>query len=292
MSSEKLAINVATQNILLDNTRTRHGQVLPQDYRVESMAMTLANVEGELDVVGIQEAHRSPRQHNGIALASALGYGPGIWFEHNPPNPATKKGRKGEHLGLFGNMVQHAEQIELGDRRIAILTRIAGVAFVTTHLRAGKDAAEKRYLQAVELLNALEDHPDAVLFGDFNESSGTPRSSARKLLEGSGEFVSAFQMKPKAEKPPATYPTKQYRDVMWANKSMLKRIIGRNGVRLDDIYVRGNIEVLDADIIEPVFQESLGLLNLENPEHYATAPLAPSDHFGLRATVEVPAENF
>ncbi len=282
MSSERLSINVATQNILLDVTRTRHGQILPQDYRIGAMATTLANVAGGLDVVGIQEAHKSSVQHNGEVLAEMLGYGTGIWFEHNPPDPASGTGRKGEHVGLFGNMVEHAEKIDLGDRRIAVKTMIGRVAFITTHFRSGTKAVDKRYSQATELLAAIEDHPHAVLFGDFNESPGTIDSKARNLLEGDGGFVSAFK------KEPPTWPTKQYSEVMLDQENMIRRIIYRRGLRFDGIYVRGDIEVSDAGVIEPVFDDDPNSLNLKNPEHYVHAPLAPSDHLGLRARVEIP----
>src|SRR5690242_12394484 len=128
--SEMQVLNVASQNVLLDYTRTKSKLILPQDDRIDSIAATLAAFSDSFDVVAIQEAHKSPKQHNGEVLSEKLGYDSGFWFEHNRKDESSGRGRPNEYMGMFGRSVDHAAEIDLGDRRTAVITVIAGVAFI------------------------------------------------------------------------------------------------------------------------------------------------------------------
>ena len=124
---------VVTWNILLDNTRTNQGLMKSQSERLASQIATLEKLRekigGELDVVAMQEVHRTDLQHNGEELARALGYGAGYWIEHNQkPFPDSPTGRKGEYVGLFGGSIDHIEPIELGDNRRAVLSQVGKTA--------------------------------------------------------------------------------------------------------------------------------------------------------------------
>ena len=247
--SGALQVNVITQNVLLDYTRTREHLILPQHERIGSIATTLAGFDGELDVVGIQEAQKSKRQHNGETLASELGMGPGFWVNHNQkPYPGSLRGRSGEYVGLFGSQVESASPIELGDNRIAPMTVIADVAFVTLHLRAGGlESRQARLLQAVSLAEELEPYPNAVLFGDFNEPPIRYVAKARDYLK-TAQFESVFN---RTHQPhPKTSPTLAYRDLLSDGNGWKTPFI-RHGWSIDDILVRGpRVKALAAGILQ------------------------------------------
>jgi endonuclease/exonuclease/phosphatase family metal-dependent hydrolase len=258
-SPEVDLINVVTWNTLLDITRTKNGLVKSQADRLPSQVETLQTLRrerlgGELGVVAIQEAQKTKLQHNGEQLSRALGYGAGHWVEHNKkPFPTSKTGRKGEHVGLFGARVDHAEPIELGDNRRAVLSHIGQVAIVNIHTRAQR-AGELQEQQVKVVLEHLAEHPLAVFVGDFNTRPG---GNAREAIEDE-EFKSVFTL---ADKPhPKTWPTADYRRAMLgsAGRYLVPSVL------LDDIYVRG--------------------LNV----HDAGTFVGDSDHAGLWAKIELP----
>lgn len=266
-------LNVISQNVLLSKTDVKYGKILSQEDRINSIAATLQAFPGQLDVVGIQEAHKSNIQHNGEYLANSTGHGPGIWIEHNQKlYPDSPTGRAGEHVGLFGAAVgEDFEAIELGDNRRAIMTEIAGVAFVNLHLRAGIKARQMRYKQALELIDALVDYDDAVVMGDFNEPPIPYFCKARDTLRSSG-FESSFDLTKQPH--PITFPSPDYRkntktEMLWS---------------LDDILVRGErIQVLGAGVVDKVVQID-PVVDEKTPTH---VPRSGSDHEGIWAQLKI-----
>lgn len=267
-SSEHTVVNVISQNILLDKTRTREGLILPQDDRIASIAATLGKFPGELDVVGIQEAHRSKYQHNGEALAELCGYAPGVWAKHNEkPYAGSSTGRSNEYIGLFGARVDqtNTEIIDLGDRRRAVMTTIAGVAFATIHLRAGGYRARPlRGAQVEHLMEAIDPLEDAVIFGDFNEPPIRMVSEGRDKLRKRG-FLSVFPLTGQSH--PKTFPIPSYREIHGARSSW----------SLDDILIRGErVTALAAGVLERIALETNDGESQDG-----------SDHEGVWATLEV-----
>ncbi len=241
-------VNVITQNVLLDYTRARNHLILPQDERIGSIAATLAQFDGVLDIVGIQEAQKSVHQHNGEVLAYEFGLGPGFWVNHNQkPYPDSPRGRAGEYIGLFGSQVESATPIELGDNRTALMTTIADVAFVTLHLRAGFNGRSAREQQAKVLIERIEEYENAVLFGDFNEPPIRHVAKARDHLK-TAKFESVFSLTNQPH--PSTSPTQPYKDIMGAGNGW-KTLFTRHGWSIDDILVRGpRIKVLAAGVLQ------------------------------------------
>lgn len=285
LCQEPLNVNVVTQNVLLDYTRTKNGLILPQDERLDSLAATITNrfSTDELHVVGVQEAQKNKKQHNGEVLAELCGSGPGYWFEHNEkPFKDSPTGRPGEHVGLFGSMVDHAAKIELGDRRKAVITEIAGVAFVTLHLRHGPkpESRAARKEQAERIDERLDEYEDAVVFGDFNEPSVRVPvlrnlAPARKVLKDSG-FESVFNLT--KQKSPLTCPIEPYRPLFNTTEDWRERHVDRAWA-LDDILVRGpRVKVLGAGVLERL------MVYHPTPEG---VPLEGSDHDGLWATLRI-----
>jgi endonuclease/exonuclease/phosphatase family metal-dependent hydrolase len=237
--------NVVNWNILLDITRTNNGIIKSQSDRIASQIGTLAalrsQLNGELDAVAIQEAHKENGQHNGEYMSEELGYGAGHWIEHNKkPYPGSPTGRSGEHVGFFGARIEYAEAIELGDNRRAVLSKIGNVAIANIHPRAGKNLDLKEE-QVRVVLERLSDYPNAIFVGEFNSH---PDGKVREAVEND-EFESAFSILGKPQ--PKTWPTQAYRRVMYGSKdriaSPLKALAP--AVLLDDIYVR-NVAVHDA----------------------------------------------
>lgn len=291
-------INVLTQNVLLDITRTREGRVLPQGERIDSLAETFKRRFSRMDVVGIQEADkdRSTYQHYGELLAEKCGYGPGFWVQHNQkPYQGAPTGRANEFVGLFGEEVNDHTSIELGDQRRAAMTEIAGVAFVTLHLRAGasEEAYKLREEQTCRLLEGIQDYENAVVLGDFNEPPTHPgikmyqnlssalniklpgailyESMGRKQLQIAG-FRSA--MAARDWRIPKTFPTPDYRGV--TDERLPKWL----SLQLDDIMIRGpRIKKVGNGVLQQVMVP-------EGVEPHI-APRAPSDHYGLWAQLEI-----
>lgn len=272
--SKSQTINVLTQNVLLDYGRTKKGLILPQDKRINSIAASLAQFPGSLDIVGVQEAQKTEVQHNGETLASRLTDNSGIWLEHNQKQSDTsrKGGRANEYIGLFGGRVGDAEAVDLGDNRGALVANIGNVAFATFHLRAGATLQQRknRYDQSRRLYQAIEQYDAAVLFGDFNESSGRASKGKRFLLKQG--FRSVFTITNQSQ--PLTYPTDPYKEIMGHQK-----VFG-----LDDILVRGErIRVLAAGVLKGIISSDSKIQQDEN----LSAPLKPSDHEGLWAKLQV-----
>jgi hypothetical protein len=284
-------VTVVSQNVLLDYRRTTDGLILPQDVRIDAIAATLESIDGTLDVVGIQEAHKSKNQHNGEVLANQLGYGPGFWFEHNSKpkkdslNPIPRKGRANEFMGMFGSMVESAEAFDIGDRRKAVMTTIAGVAFLTLHLRAGWGARPLRKEQSYAVIDILKNFPDAVAFGDFNEpdSPYLPHVSAGRNVLKDNNFQSVFNLQPNPKHSPRTSPTKQYRGAAMDGRKLHEKPFVWLGWPIDDILVRGNIAVKAAGILEPMRVEN-GLPSNVSPK----APREATDHRGVWAKLGIP----
>jgi endonuclease/exonuclease/phosphatase family metal-dependent hydrolase len=273
---ETQVITVASQNVLLDYSRTKNKLILPQDDRIDSIAATLDAFPDPFDVVGIQEAHKSKKQHNGEVLARTLGYGDGFWFEHNQKINENGRGRPNEYMGMFGASVDHAAEIDLGDQRKAVITLIAGVAFVCIHLRAGADSRVKRREQALTLVEEISDYPDAVIMGDLNEPPLYPYALARPALARAG-FQSVFPLT--GEPYPKTSPVESYREAAVFNRGWQGRFV-RRGWSIDDIQVRGpRVHALAAGVLERV---------IIPPENISPAvPLEGSDHDGIWSRIGI-----
>lgn len=251
---------VVTANMFLDKTKTSRELVPAQAERVGSMAALLASISERLDVVAVQEAQKTKTTHNGEELARQLGFEESYWREHNQPvRPKAKRGRHGEHLGLFGDRVTGAEPIETGDNRLALMTRIANTALVDTHLRF-QPFGLLRLKQIDRILAAVRYEPHAVIVGDFN-FNGLRIDPVRMRLHAAG-FHSAFRLIGKLD--PITWPTETYREVMLGTDGHRRRLVGR-GVTTDGIFVRG-MEVRDADVV-----------------HSGGDEADPSDHYPLWA---------
>lgn len=285
LCQEPLRMNVVSQNVLLDYTRTKKKLILPQSDRVDSMAATILNrfESSSLDVVGIQEAQRSKKQHNGEVLADLCGHGKGHWVEHNEkPYEDSPTGRPGEHVGMFGGMVDYVEPIDIGGRRKAVATVIAGTAFITCHLRAGDslEHREERAEQAQVLTRYAANYDNAVLFGDFNEPHVTlpylkKFTQARNVIADQG-FTSVFKLT--GQKPPLTCPIDSYKPLFNETKDWRGKLITRAWA-LDDILVRGpQVNVLAAGVLDRV---------IVHEKQHEGVPLEASDHDGLWANITI-----
>ena len=263
---EPLIVHVATQNILHDVARTKQGLILPQEMRIQAVADSILAAPIQPGIIGIQEAHEKSVQHNGHILADTLGYGPGHWALHNEKlHQKSKRGRAGEYVGLVGPLVDSTFEVDLGDSRKALVIEIAGVAFATFHWRAGVSirSVAVRWRNANKLIQALEEYDNAVIFGDLNEIAMLVLARGRAALKSAG-FQSVYSVSP------ATFPTPEY-----------SHINGNHQFGIDDILVRGNINVLDAGVIEPQWNQKKLL------EKYSNAALGPTDHYGLWASVQI-----
>jgi endonuclease/exonuclease/phosphatase family metal-dependent hydrolase len=273
-------VNVISQNVLLDYRRTRDGLILPQNDRVDSLAATINNFPATPDVVGIQEAHKSKKQHNGKVLAEKCGYGPGFWVEHNQKlHKDAPRGRAGEYLGLFGAKVDRAKVTDLGDNRRALMVVIADVAFVTLHLRSGGGARQARRGQAQKLTRALEEYEDAVVVGDFNEPPIWRVALARTEFARAG-FRSVFPLT--GQSYPPTSPISSYVEAAMDGRSRLEASLVRRSWPIDDILIRGDkVTALAAGVLERV------VVNNGEEKYPSAVPREGSDHDGVWATLEI-----
>jgi len=279
---EPKIVNVVSQNILLDYGRTRKGLILPQDARIDSLATTINGFPARLDVVGVQEAHKSKAQHNGKMLAELCGWGPGFWAEHNrKPYKEAPRGRAGEYIGLFGAEVDHAKVTDLGDNRRALMTVIADVAFVTIHLRSGGGARIARYEQAQKLTRALDSYENAVVFGDLNEPPIRGVALARREL-ARADFRSVFPLT--GQYYPVTSPIPSYVEAAVSGRSLLEARLVRRGWPIDDILIRGDrVTALAAGVLERVVVRD----EATDEKYPETTPREGSDHDGVWATLEI-----
>lgn len=235
-------LSVVSWNILLDKTRQAYDRsdprfIPPQNERAIKLAKTLGTLLDresiQPDIIALQEVEKNDdrRYHSGLTISRELGFDNSYWIEHNKKLYDTaKRGRKGEHIGLFGNHVTGVEYINLGDNRRAAVCVLGDIAVATVHFRREKFWGPKRLEQAGVLLDRLADYEKAVVMGDFNAH---PFEAARKIFI-QHNFRSAYHMI--HGKYPATYPAPQYAGAImhrWQEK------IARDRIMLDDIYVRG-----------------------------------------------------
>jgi endonuclease/exonuclease/phosphatase family metal-dependent hydrolase len=274
-------LNIVSQNVYLDYTRTKKRLILPQDARIGSIAATFERFSETIDVAGVQEAHLSKRQHNGMMLANRIGYGDGYWFEHNNKmNPDSRTGRPNEYIGLFGAKVGHAEPIDIGDNRLAVMTVIDGIAFVNQHLRAGRKARHARHDQAGRILDAIDGYDDAVVFGDLNEPPVRYVAKARDEYQRAG-FVSVFDLTMQPH--PITFPVPGY-GATHSRHPVTERRTHVRPMSLDDMLVRGpRIKVLGAGVLERVIEPP------DTDEHAfdGVVPYEGSDHEGIWARLDI-----
>jgi hypothetical protein len=247
-----------TWNTLLDYKRTDAGIIWSQAARLPSQIATLEKLRDELgtelDAVALQEVHKTAQQHNGVRMAEVLGYGTGYGFEHNKkPFPGSKTGRPDEYMWLFGARIDHAEPIDLGDNRLAILSHIGKTTLVNIHPRAGIINGDLQLEQVGVALRRVDGCPFAAFVGDFNQRLGR---KARRAIEAE-EFKSVFTLTDQPH--PGIYPTPAYREIMYGSAH---RFVP--DLIFDDIYVRG-LEVFDAGSF-----------------------IGDSDHAGLWAKIEDP----
>lgn len=253
-SAYEEAFTVVSWNILLDKTRSKHmgnhpQYVVPQLSRVPFMANTLQDLPVPLDVVGLSEVHLD----NGKQLARMLGYQASHWARHNKPQPGTKKGRKDEHVGLFGNRVSDTvDTLELGDHRIAVIDHVGSVAVAMTHLRS-ETWGREREKQMARLLDYLADEEKAVIMGDFN---ALWFEKVRRNIRRAG-FEPAFEVA--GQSTPSTYPVPGYEGVVTSSRF---RRLSQSPRNIDQIYVRG--------------------AGVRRAGRFS----GDSDHFGLWATIE------
>mgnify|MGYP000863152947 FL=1 len=221
------SFTVVTWNILLDKTRTARGLIEPQSERLSSQAATLRDLNVPLDVVAIQEAHVTDQQHNGQELARLLGMQAGFWYEHN-----TSK-RTGEYIGMFGELVENAEVVELPYDKKLVITKIGDKAIGNLHLRReDKFIGPKRAEQMRAVMEALAPYEKAVVVGDDNSLFF---QESRRILRDY-EFTSAFSsLMP-------TFPTPRYRDIFLRPNHTISNAwvncLWNAGVRLDIISAR------------------------------------------------------
>lgn len=246
MDTRSDVLNIVSWNILLDKTRTKKGIVVSQASRLSSQTETLRSLDiWELDVVMLEEVEKTKKQHSGEVIARALGYHAGFWFEHNTSR------RKGEHIGMFGDKVEHVEAFDLGHDKVGVLTMIGDIAIVGFHFRK-EHMGPQRANQASAVLERVDGMKHVVLTGDANALA---IEKARRQLHSAG-FQSAFHELGRPN--PKTHPTPAYRKIFYApiHRPFLPR-----GTSSDLIYVRG-MDVHDAGRF-----------------------LGDSDHYGLWARV-------
>jgi hypothetical protein len=279
---EPKIVNVITQNVLLDYRRTRKGLILHQDQRIDSIAATINNFPGSLDVVGVQEAHKSESQHNGEILAEACGYGPGFWVQHNVnPEPEAPGGRPDEYMGMFGALVDDISVIEIGDNRHAVMTVEDGVAYVTFHFKSGRKARYDRSEQARNLNEATKEYENLVVFGDTNEPPIWGIALARAELARTG-LRSVFPLT--HQRYPKTCPIPSYKAAAMNGRSRLEAHFVERGWPIDDILVRGpRVKVLAAGVLDRVI-----VMNEEiDDKTPASVSREGSDHDGPWARLEI-----
>lgn len=218
-------LTVVTWNILLDRI---HGEaVKPQAERIESQAKCLMEIGRNLDVVLLQEVEG----RNGEAIAELTGNDPGVWARHS---------RKNEHIGVFGGLVDTADFYDLGHNKKAVAVRVGGLALFGVHLVARPKRYFERADEMQRLCQVVDEEEEAVIAGDLN---GPKWEAARRMLARRG-FRSVFTELGMPR--PGTFPTADYRDIMWNQK---QRALVPWMANIDDILVRG-IAAQDAGLIE------------------------------------------
>lgn len=232
-------INLITWNILLDETRTDNGIVEAQDKRIESQAKTLMELGVDLNVVVLQEAEK----RNGHKIAELTGHEPGFWEQHK---------RQRERIGMFGGMVEGAEFYPIGDDKKVVITHIGGLAILGLHLSPRPKRWRMRMREMQQVCELIDGEEEVAVVGDFNGPWWEP---ARLMLASRG-LRSAFTQL--GEKHPPTYPTENYRDIMWTPRQ--QRILPHQ-VAVDGIQLRG-VRAVDAGTFE-----------------------GDSDHYGVHATL-------
>lgn len=215
-------INVVTWNTLLDYTRARLNIIDSQSKRVEDQAKTLIGLGMSLDVVMLQEVEGD----HGRRIAELTGNGPGAWKQYNRGN---------EHIGTFGELVGDAEFYDIGNNRKVVIVRLGDVAICGLHLSARPKRWYKRVGEVREFCEVVGGEKNVVAAGDFNGPEWEP---ARIILARQG-FKKAFAGVERSER--MIYPTEEYRDIMWTPNQ--QRVL-RRGVEIDDILVKGDVEVV------------------------------------------------
>lgn len=241
-------LGVASLNAMIDKTRSdpnmiNHPEYIePQYMRVESLAGTLESLPMQLGVVMLQELHITPRHHNGEYLRESLGLKQGFWFEHNTDS------RKNEYLGVMGNDIEYAYEIDVGDDRKAIIVKVGEVILVNMHNRSGQGKAEIRAGETQRVLDEVGPFEKVMLTGDSNSHS---REKSRQMIRDAG-FNSVYRMRgPLPGLPgvlPATFPTDNYRDIRLTPRQ--SRVL-RTGLALDIMEVKGftRREIIQAGVV-------------------------------------------
>lgn len=261
---ETHSIDVISWNILMDKTRTKAGTVVPQSIRLPSLIQSLETLKENglsLDVVGICEAHAVSQaevdargsqepvaQHNGDLLAKGLGFEESFWANHN-----TSK-RKGEHIGMFGNLVHEVEEFALPADKKAMIANIGDIAVSMNHFRMER-WGKQRQMQAEALLERMSDAKYGFMGGDWNL---LPIEKARRFMRKAG-YVPVYDLF--SSQQIGTFPTDEYRPTF---QDELNARHVKGPILLDGMYVKG-LEVEDAGVF-----------------------VGASDHVGLYARVRKP----
>jgi endonuclease/exonuclease/phosphatase family metal-dependent hydrolase len=201
-------IGVMSQNLLLDKTRSGYNEddpryIEPQSKRVDSIAQTMGSVGVAPDIVALQEVHVTSKSHSGERIAEHLGVERQFWYNHNTQS------RSQEYIGVCGHQVESAESFDVGDDRLAILAMVRGIGFIIIHNRFTFNPLVKAS-QMSRALKETEHIKKRVVLGDANDS---PISMSWDVLRKAG-FKSGYVMKNGYN--PITYPTPNYRNIMFA----------------------------------------------------------------------------
>jgi hypothetical protein len=270
------SFNIISWNMLVSNSRVKNKIIRPQYERLPIFIDTLKSFPGSLDVVGVQEASLEDGINSGVALAESLGFNSSFFYQHNLPKKRWARdgrGRRNEFIGMFGALVDHAEPIDIGDNRLAVMTTIGSMAIVNFHFRQGRENRQIRVEHARRILDVVAGFEQVALAGDTNENWTSP---ARQAF-----YEAGFESAPLAVQGelPMTYPTPPYHEIMSNNEPEGTL---RSVVSIDEICVRG-LTVADAGIL-PESQVQL-------PSHFdkqanpIQMPEAASDHYAVWATL-------
>lgn len=247
-SSEPVeTIGVASLNMLLDKKRSEKllendpQYVEPQHQRIESLARTLGSLPVSADIMLLQEAHITEEHNNVEDLADLLDLKYRYYFPHN---------RKGEHLAVIGNNIDKAEFFSIGDNRIAVEAWIGDIACYNIHNRAGAEKTQLRQGQMKVIIDRANSSgaKRIIMGGDSNDIRLAP---SRQLLRKAG-YIPVYRSTGRIPYLPGllppTYPTPNYREIMWSPN---KQRSSPYGVAIDIIDTRGfkRSEVLRAGTI-------------------------------------------
>lgn len=198
-----------------------YGNAAPrQSGQIDSTAQALLAIDKQLDVVCLQETEGD----NGRVIAEQCGFKESYW-EKQPHH-------RNEHIGMFGEMVGEVGVVRLSVGKIAVKTVVGGVPiygihFLTRRTNMLTQQKEGRYLQW-DMLGQR----DVIVMGDFNRPHV---DLARSALYKTG-FRSIDD----------TLSTPEYADAMWGT---IKNIFFSDGVELDDVLVKGNVEVVGSGFV-------------------------------------------